>query len=539
MKRALEQAPSPLPPVYPAGGEPAGGLPGPLRAHLEWASGVNLGGLRVYHNSPEPAQYRALAFLRGNAIHLAPGEDEQLPHEAWHAVQQRQGRVKPTGQIENVALNDDRGLEREAAEIGSAADRADRGSRQRSEIALPPLWPHSGEQNTYSPPSNLMQMSLEDQGSTNEKTPAGAIAGATKLKLKDLELPGTQQLGPLARPHTVKAEVSKDTLRDDERKKSANLSLVTSMARAEHVILEGYDPVGEYNAGHLVADQLVGGKDNSFELWNLAPQIEALNTPAYSSVAEEEVKKLAEADAKIEVIVKVGYPKDSYKVNIEDLIDKKVVDPAGLEKDVLDKEVEIPRRIPSTWEMTAKVLSKGKFPEAKKPAGIRTLGENFVEEEDLVNEPLTVAKPFSFTVKGAAKTGEEISLAQGPKREFLAKQRTPTQNPSEADVVSLVKKRFPGVGLDELAKILTAAAAADKSQPASKGKGKPVGKAKNRSSAKKRNKRKLSDSGSESESESESRGRSRSKSKSILRFKSKPDSRSRSRKTKKNTKTKK
>jgi hypothetical protein len=28
--------------------------------------------------------------------HLAPGQDSHLPHEPWHLVQQRQGRVKPT-----------------------------------------------------------------------------------------------------------------------------------------------------------------------------------------------------------------------------------------------------------------------------------------------------------------------------------------------------------------------------------------------------------------------------------------------------------
>jgi hypothetical protein len=29
-----------------------------------------------------------------------PGQEQHLPHEAWHVVQQKQGRVKPTGQDE-------------------------------------------------------------------------------------------------------------------------------------------------------------------------------------------------------------------------------------------------------------------------------------------------------------------------------------------------------------------------------------------------------------------------------------------------------
>ncbi|HAP61901.1 MAG TPA: hypothetical protein DCR93_21180, partial [Cytophagales bacterium] len=32
----------------------------------------------------------------GTDIHLAPGQQKHLPHEAWHVVQQKQGRVKPT-----------------------------------------------------------------------------------------------------------------------------------------------------------------------------------------------------------------------------------------------------------------------------------------------------------------------------------------------------------------------------------------------------------------------------------------------------------
>lgn len=39
----------------------------------------------------------ALAYARGNDVHLAPGQERHLPHEAWHVVQQREGRVAPVG----------------------------------------------------------------------------------------------------------------------------------------------------------------------------------------------------------------------------------------------------------------------------------------------------------------------------------------------------------------------------------------------------------------------------------------------------------
>ena len=46
------------------------------------------------------------------------GREQHLAHEAWHVVQQKQGRVKPTLQMKGVAINDDGGLEREADHMG-------------------------------------------------------------------------------------------------------------------------------------------------------------------------------------------------------------------------------------------------------------------------------------------------------------------------------------------------------------------------------------------------------------------------------------
>ncbi len=97
------------------------GLPDALKAGVESLSGEDLSGVRVHRNSPEPAQLRALAYARGNDIHVAAGQEQHLPHEAWHVVQQRQGRVQATGQLKGVDLNDDSGLEAEADRMGSKA----------------------------------------------------------------------------------------------------------------------------------------------------------------------------------------------------------------------------------------------------------------------------------------------------------------------------------------------------------------------------------------------------------------------------------
>lgn len=101
------------------------GLPDRLKAGLESLSGIALDDVRVHRNSPHPAQLQALAFANGVEIHLAPGQERHLPHEAWHVVQQKQGRVAATRQMKcGVAINDEAGLEHEADVMGQRADGA-------------------------------------------------------------------------------------------------------------------------------------------------------------------------------------------------------------------------------------------------------------------------------------------------------------------------------------------------------------------------------------------------------------------------------
>jgi hypothetical protein len=101
------------------------GLPALLKANLEAMSGLALDDVRVHRNSSRPAAFGALASTQGSEIHLAPGEERHLPHEGWHVVQQRQGRVKAILQAKGgVALNDDAGLEREADRMGALASSA-------------------------------------------------------------------------------------------------------------------------------------------------------------------------------------------------------------------------------------------------------------------------------------------------------------------------------------------------------------------------------------------------------------------------------
>jgi len=104
-------------------------LPAQLKHGIESLSGVSMDDVRVHYDSPQPAQVGAHAFAQGTDIHIAPGQKQHLPHEAWHVVQQAQGQVRPTGRTPGgVAINDDKALEDEADRMGRRALEAGRAS---------------------------------------------------------------------------------------------------------------------------------------------------------------------------------------------------------------------------------------------------------------------------------------------------------------------------------------------------------------------------------------------------------------------------
>jgi hypothetical protein len=95
------------------------GLPVALKAGVEALSGLAMDDVRVHRDSTEPARLGALAYAQGSDIHLGPGQERHLPHEAWHVVQQKQGRVMATTQMKGVAVNENPALEAEADIMGS------------------------------------------------------------------------------------------------------------------------------------------------------------------------------------------------------------------------------------------------------------------------------------------------------------------------------------------------------------------------------------------------------------------------------------
>lgn len=97
------------------------GLPDNLKSGIENLSGIAMDDVQVHYNSARPAPLQAHAFTQGADIHVAPGQEKHLAHEAWHVVQQKQGRVQPTMSLNGQQINDSPSLEQEADSMGAKA----------------------------------------------------------------------------------------------------------------------------------------------------------------------------------------------------------------------------------------------------------------------------------------------------------------------------------------------------------------------------------------------------------------------------------
>lgn len=90
------------------------GIPDSLQRQFESKSGYSFDDVRVHYNSPKPAQFQALAYTQGNEVYMGPGQERHLKHELAHVVQQKQGIVRATSEINGQPLNTDEALERSA-----------------------------------------------------------------------------------------------------------------------------------------------------------------------------------------------------------------------------------------------------------------------------------------------------------------------------------------------------------------------------------------------------------------------------------------
>ena len=184
-----------------AGAQQSTDLPEGLKAGVEQLSGLALDDVRVHYNSSQPERVGALAYTQGTEIHVGPGQERHLAHEAWHVVQQKQGRVQPTRQMKGVAINDEEGLEHEADVMGEKARLGD---------------PHHGESSSAvraaPSSSSLIQRFVDDDGNLikEDDTRARAILWYLEQQSEDEEQKD-RQAGELRAKFQQELEKLKDT----------------------------------------------------------------------------------------------------------------------------------------------------------------------------------------------------------------------------------------------------------------------------------------------------------------------------------------
>jgi hypothetical protein len=109
--------------------ESPNGLPKELRLQMEDSLGHDFSTVQIIRDSQQALASGAEAYAAGDTLHFAPGfynpasaEGRALiGHELAHIVQQREGRVQASREVNGMPLNDDHGLESEAASLGAKA----------------------------------------------------------------------------------------------------------------------------------------------------------------------------------------------------------------------------------------------------------------------------------------------------------------------------------------------------------------------------------------------------------------------------------
>jgi hypothetical protein len=177
------------------------GLPNNLKTGVENLSGISLDDVKVHRNSDKPAQLQAHAYAQGTDIHLGAGQEKHLPHEAWHVVQQKQGRVKPTMQMKGgVLVNDETGLEKEADVLGQKAN-------------------HLGMSNEATPKTGILQAKgfkaeivqlVEESGQVSQIPTVQKVIQKVTPKSSDAQTPESKNF-PVDKAK-AKAEIKQDSV---------------------------------------------------------------------------------------------------------------------------------------------------------------------------------------------------------------------------------------------------------------------------------------------------------------------------------------
>ena len=287
------------------------GLPDQLKSGIENLSGCSMDDVKVHYNSYKPAQLNAHAYAQGADIHIASGQERHLPHEAWHVVQQKKGRVQPTMQMKGkVNINDDKGLEKEADVMGAKAAQLKKEPRpQQGEIDRALGAKTSG----YGVPFQMQKWSTNPID--GEETKVDWITGNLGGNTVGVEM----QAFPLKRP---------DHLQGGPPKSGVQSKLMNMLPTDPH--LQNSD---KYIRGHLLNDNLGGPGDD----FNLFP-ITANANKEHEQVIESKVKKWVNDDKQwVKYNVKVNNVNDKLKhgvVNSEFSCRASILDPHNNGKEI-------------------------------------------------------------------------------------------------------------------------------------------------------------------------------------------------------------
>lgn len=111
----------------------------------------------------------------------------------------------------------------------------------------------------------------------------------------------------------------------------------------EELIMAGHRNTS-YRGGHLIAYAIL--QENSNHGYNLAPQVNRFNAPAYFKIFEEVAMM---TPTTVEISVDVGYAMHSYQVDQQTLVDRGILTHIDLNK---DWTVSLAKRIPNSWNAT-------------------------------------------------------------------------------------------------------------------------------------------------------------------------------------------
>jgi hypothetical protein len=272
------------------------GLPDQLKTGVENLSGHSLDDVKVHYNSPQPAALQAHAYAQGTDIHVAPGQEKHLPHEAWHVVQQKQGRVQPTKQLKGTTnINDDAGLEKEADVMGAKAMQLTE-SKKTSQL----------KKNTPSNGKETIQKfdELKTPRSTLNSNGKAAFDLLTNNRagFKAIEKSG----GDENAIQDSKKRVTKVSKKISSKAAPRDQQLQTTIGWLGN--LEEEDTGAGYNGGHLIASSLGG----SGTWHNMVPQDGPENKwGEWRQYEKENRKAIEDTGDSLYVTVELGYSGDS------------------------------------------------------------------------------------------------------------------------------------------------------------------------------------------------------------------------------------